>query len=175
MCYATPCQQRRCLRIKEREVNMGWYHTKCEECGKEILVWKKQKRRYCDDCRKKRRATRRKQKGCATAVFLQQAQWYAETQGQKLSIHNVISSFCHHNGTYTTTKDDDGNEICCKCRKPLAKWLITADAIRRQGLRCAPFQPCTNDKRCTNAHFSSTPLLLYSVCYRALILRKWMF
>ena len=24
--------------------------------------------------------------------------------------------------------------------------------------------------RCTNAHFSSTPLLLYSVCYRAFIL-----
>ena len=63
--------------------------------------------------------------GCATAIFLQQAkwyaEWYAETQGQKLPIHNVISSFCHHNGTYTTTKDDEGNEICCKCRKPLAK------------------------------------------------------
>jgi protein-arginine kinase activator protein McsA len=59
--------------------------------------------------------------GCATAIFLQQAKWYAETQGQKLPIHNVISLFCHHNGTYTTIKDDDGNEICCKCRKPLAK------------------------------------------------------
>ena len=48
--------------------------------------------------------------------------------------------------------------------------MLTADAIRRQGLRCTPFQPTTNDKRCTNAHFSSTPLLLYSVCYRAFIL-----
>ena len=48
----------------------------------------------------------------------------------------------------------------------------TADAIRRQGLRCTPFQPTTNDKRCTNAHFSSTPLLLYSVCYRAFFVSK---
>ena len=40
---------------------------------------------------------------------------------KQLNILPVISSFCHHNGTYTTTKDDDGNEICCKCRKPLAK------------------------------------------------------
>ncbi len=44
---------------------------------------------------------------------------------------------------------------------------ITADAIRRQGLRCTPFQPTEMINRCTNAHFSSTPLLLYSVCYRA--------
>ena len=66
---------------------------------------------------------------CATAIFLQQAKWYAETQGQKLPIHIVISSFCHHNGTYTTTKDDEGNEICCKCRKPLAKWLITVRVL----------------------------------------------
>ena len=29
--------------------------------------------------------------GCASAIFLQQAKWYAETQGQKLPIHNVIS------------------------------------------------------------------------------------
>ena len=33
----------------------------------------------------------------------------------------VISSFCHHNGTYTTVIDSNGNEVCCKCRKPLAK------------------------------------------------------
>ena len=33
----------------------------------------------------------------------------------------VISSFCHHNGTYTTVTDSNGNEICCKCGKPLAK------------------------------------------------------
>lgn len=33
----------------------------------------------------------------------------------------VISSFCHHNGTYTTVTDSNGNEVCCKCRKPLAK------------------------------------------------------
>jgi hypothetical protein len=43
--------------------------------------------------------------------------------------------------------------------------------MRRQGLRCTPFQPTTNDKRCTNAHFSSTPLLLYSVCYRAFLIQ----
>jgi hypothetical protein len=56
---------------------------------------------------------------CATSIFLQQAKWYAEMQVQKLP----ISSFCHHNGTYTTIKDDDGNEICCKCRKLLANDL----------------------------------------------------
>lgn len=33
----------------------------------------------------------------------------------------VISSFCHHNGTYTTVTDLNGNDVCCKCRKPLAK------------------------------------------------------
>jgi hypothetical protein len=33
----------------------------------------------------------------------------------------VISLFCHHNGTYTTVTDSNGNEVCCKCRKPLAK------------------------------------------------------
>ena len=33
----------------------------------------------------------------------------------------VISSFCHHNGTYTTVTDSNGNEICCKCKKPVAK------------------------------------------------------
>ena len=33
----------------------------------------------------------------------------------------VISSFCHHNGTYTTVTDSNGNEVCCKCTKPLAK------------------------------------------------------
>jgi gluconate kinase len=33
----------------------------------------------------------------------------------------VISSFCHHNGTYTTVTDTSGNEVCCKCKKPLAK------------------------------------------------------
>jgi len=32
----------------------------------------------------------------------------------------VISSFCHHNGTYTTVTDLNGNEVCCKCKKPLA-------------------------------------------------------
>lgn len=39
---------------------------------------------------------------------------------KKLTIPAVISSVCHHNGTYTATKDDEGNEICCKCKKPLA-------------------------------------------------------
>ena len=39
----------------------------------------------------------------------------------KLSVGDVISSFCHHNGTYTTVTDSNGNEVCCKCRKPLAK------------------------------------------------------
>jgi len=33
----------------------------------------------------------------------------------------VISSFCHHNGTYTTVTDLSGNKVCCKCKKPLAK------------------------------------------------------
>lgn len=28
--------------------------------------------------------------GCATAIFLQQAKWYAETQGQELPIHDVV-------------------------------------------------------------------------------------
>jgi hypothetical protein len=37
----------------------------------------------------------------------------------------VIGSVCHHNGPYTITKDEDGNETCCKCKKPLAKGLIT--------------------------------------------------
>lgn len=25
--------------------------------------------------------------------------------------------FCHHNGTYETIIDIDGNRICCKCKK----------------------------------------------------------
>ena len=40
---------------------------------------------------------------------------------EALSQPPVISSFCHHNGTYTTITDSNGNEVCCKCRKPLAK------------------------------------------------------
>lgn len=44
-----------------------------------------------------------------------------ETELKKLPIHDVISSFCHHNGTYTTITDLSGNEVCCKCRKPLSK------------------------------------------------------
>jgi len=31
-------------------------------------------------------------------------------------------------------------------RSTSARLLLTADAIRRQGLRCTPFQPATNDK-----------------------------
>jgi hypothetical protein len=34
---------------------------------------------------------------------------------------NDLHSFCHHNGTYTTIKNNEGNEICCKCKKPLAR------------------------------------------------------
>lgn len=58
---------------------------------------------------------------CATSIFLQQAKWYVETQGQKLPTHNAISSFCHHNEACATTKGEDGNEMCCKCKKPSVK------------------------------------------------------
>jgi hypothetical protein len=44
-----------------------------------------------------------------------------EELNQALHQPLVISSFCHHNGTYTTITDSNGNEVCCKCRKPLAK------------------------------------------------------
>jgi hypothetical protein len=44
-----------------------------------------------------------------------------EELNQALNQPLVISSFCHHNGTYTTITDSNGNEVCCKCRKPLAK------------------------------------------------------
>jgi hypothetical protein len=33
-----------------------------------------------------------------------------------------------------------------KIAQDLEQGTITADAIRRQGLRCTPFQPTTNDK-----------------------------
>jgi hypothetical protein len=28
-------------------------------------------------------------------------------------------SFCHHDRTYTTTLDLNGNRVCCKCKKHL--------------------------------------------------------
>lgn len=38
-----------------------------------------------------------------------------------INVPPIINSFCHHKGTYTTIKDLNGNEICCKCKKPLEK------------------------------------------------------
>ncbi len=40
---------------------------------------------------------------------------------EKLKPFIDISQFCQHNETYATTKDKDGNVICCKCKKPLVK------------------------------------------------------
>lgn len=42
-----------------------------------------------------------------------------------------------------------------KIAQDLEQGTITADAIRRQGLRCTPFQPCTNDEQMHTASICS--------------------
>lgn len=58
---------------------------------------------------------------CANRFILKDAIDQLQEQVKLFCQPAVISSFCHHNGTYTTVTDSNGNEVCCKCKKPLAK------------------------------------------------------
>lgn len=37
--------------------------------------------------------------------------------------------FCHHNGKYTTIVNEQGIEVCCKCRRPVKSQPPTTDDI----------------------------------------------
>lgn len=57
--------------------------------------------------------------GCATTIFLQQAKWYAETQGQKLPIHNVMVELPdNHVCRYSKAMNQPYPRLCVDCGKP---------------------------------------------------------
>ena len=51
--------------------------------------------------------------------IIEAEQYYNETYGKDSK--PFVESFCYHKGTYTTIKDSNGNEVCGKCRLPIAK------------------------------------------------------
>lgn len=53
------------------------------------------------------------------------AKEYHERKLKLLGIADVVGQseqlFCYHNGTYTTFKDENNIEVCCKCKREVAK------------------------------------------------------
>jgi hypothetical protein len=67
-----------------------------------------------------------------------------DAQESALNIDNAVNDLLaagNFSGRYKG-KDNSGKPKT----EYLKKMVLTANAIRRQGLRCTPFQPCTNDK-----------------------------
>lgn len=51
--------------------------------------------------------------------FVDGNEYYNETYGKESK--PLVKTLCHHKGTYTTIIDSNGNEVCGKCRKPIAE------------------------------------------------------